>query len=91
MGPTVKASAAADRAEVDAEACALTTPLLGRVPGLLALAAVPATLLLNPWFFGLAGGLLATISLLLSPPRCRMLGTIGLLGALAAGLYRLLY
>lgn len=66
-------------------ACPLASPLTARFPGLLALAAVPAAILVNPFFFGLAGGLLAAISLLLSPPRCRCLGVVGLIAAAAGG------
>jgi hypothetical protein len=64
-------------------ACPLASPLIGRVPGLLSVAAVPAAVFVNPLFFGLAGGLLAVISLLLSPAHCRCLGVVGLVGALA--------
>ncbi len=71
---------------VEAAACALDFPLTGRVPGFLALATVPGALLANPVFFGLAGGLLAVISLLLSPPRHRRLGAFALLAALTAGI-----
>ena len=75
-----------DSSEVaPAAACPLTSPLAARIPGLLSLAAVPAAILMNPFFFGLAGGLLAIISLLLSPPRCRCLGVVGLIGAVAGG------
>jgi hypothetical protein len=68
-----------------ATACPLSSPLTARVPGLMSLAAIPAAVLMNPFFFGLAGGLLAVISLLLSPPRCRSLGTVGLVGAVVGG------
>jgi hypothetical protein len=68
-----------------AVACPLASPFTARVPGLLSLAAVPAAMLVNPFFFSLAGGLLAVISLLLSPARCRRLGVAGLIGALAGG------
>ena len=74
----------------EAEACPLMSPHLGRVPGSLAIAALPAAIFVNPMFFGLAGGLLGLLSILLSPPRCRMLGTVGLLGSIAAGLRVLL-
>lgn len=67
-------------------ACALDFPLFGRLPGLLSLAAIPGAVLANPAFFGLAGGLLAVISLLLSPPRQRRLGAFALVAAPAAGL-----
>ena len=69
-------------------ACPLDSPLTGRVPGSLALVAIAAALWQGALFFGLAGGLLATISLLLSPPRCRLLGSIGLVGSLAVILVR---
>jgi hypothetical protein len=36
---------------------AAASPLTARIPGLLSLAAVPAAMLVNPFFFGLAGGL----------------------------------
>jgi hypothetical protein len=68
-----------------AAACPLASPLATRVPGLLSLAAVPAAIVVNPFFFGLAGGLLAAICLLLSAPRCRGLGVAGLIGAVAGG------
>ena len=68
-----------------AAACSLASPLTAYIPGWLSLAAVPAAIVVNPFFFGLAGGLLAGISLLLSPPRCRSLGVIGLIGAVAGG------
>jgi hypothetical protein len=71
------------QANARAAACPLTSPLTARIPGLLSLAAVPAAVLMNPFFFGLAGGLLAIISLLLSPPRCHCLGVVGLIGAVA--------
>jgi len=64
--------------------CPLDLPFTGRVPALLSLAAIPGAVLLNPLFFGLAGGLLATISLLLSPPRSRLIGTIALAGSIVA-------
>ncbi|HWR88389.1 MAG TPA: hypothetical protein VN277_08220 [Acidiferrobacterales bacterium] len=67
-----------------AAACPLASPLAARIPGLLSLAAVPAAIMANPFFFGLAGGLLAVICLLLSPPRCCRLGIVGLIGAVAA-------
>ena len=70
-------------------ACSLTTPLLGRIPGVLAVASVTASLLLHSLFFILAGGLLAVISLLMSPPRSRMLGLAGLAGAVLVGVTRL--
>jgi len=76
---------ARDTTMADAAACPLPSPLAARIPGLLSLAAVPAAILVNPFFFGLAGGLLAGISLLLSPPRCHRLGVVGLIGAVAGG------
>jgi hypothetical protein len=77
--------------ETAAVACPLDTPLTGRVPGLLAIAAIPAAILVNPLFYGLAGGLLATISVLLSPARCRCLGVVGVMGAVAGGLLGALF
>jgi len=65
----------------DAAVCPLVSPLTARIPGLLSLAALPAAILVNPLFFGLAGGLLAMINLLLSPANCRCLGIAGLVGA----------
>lgn len=70
-------------------ACPLTTPLLGRIPGVLAVASIPASLILHSLFFVLAGVLLAAISLLMSPPRSRLLGLAGLVGALLVGVMRL--
>jgi hypothetical protein len=67
-------------------ACPLSSPLAARIPGLLALAAIPAAILVNPFFFGLAGGLLASISLLLAPVGCRCLGVVGLVGAVAGAM-----
>jgi len=66
-----------------AAACPLASPPSTYIPGLLSLAAVPAAIVVDPFFFGLAGGLLAGISLLLSPPRRRSLGVAGLIGAMA--------
>jgi hypothetical protein len=80
-GETARDTTMADAAAV----CPLTSPLTARIPGLLSLAAVPAAIVVNPFFFGLAGGLLASISLLLSPPHCRRLGVVGLIGAVAGG------
>jgi small neutral amino acid transporter SnatA (MarC family) len=80
-----KTSSDAIQEDAAAAACPLASPLTARVPGLLSLAAVPAAMLVNPFFFGLAGSLLAVISLLLSPVRCRRLGIAGLIGALAGG------
>jgi len=86
-GSKVAEGEAASSAE---EACPLDSPLTGRVPGLLALLLLPAVLIINPLFVLLASGMLAVISLLLSPPRCRLLGMAGLLGALTLGALRLL-
>lgn len=72
-------------AAAGAHVCPLCSPWFGRTPGLLALAAVPAAMAIDPLFFGLAGGLLATLSLLVSPPGSRTLGMAGLVGALVAG------
>jgi len=77
-------------AEAGVAACPVTTPLLGRIPGWLALATVPLGLYLNPLFCSLAGGLLAVISLLMSAPRARLLGLAGLVGSVVAGVIRLL-
>lgn len=84
----------ATEVDVDAEttrsggepACPLERPFTGRVPALISLAALPGAVLVNPVFFGLAGGLLAIISLLLSPPRYRTAGLLALAGSIAAGL-----
>lgn len=65
----------------ETEACPLASPLSGRIPGLLALAALPAAVFLKPLFFSVAAGLLAVLSLLLAPAGCRCLGAMGLLGA----------
>lgn len=70
----------------ETSACALDFPLTGRLPAVLALATIPGAVLANPAFFGLAGGLLAVISLLLSPPRHRRLGAFALVAALTAGI-----
>lgn len=69
-----------------AAACPLSAPRAARTPALLALAAAPAAVLVSPFFFGLAGGLLAVISLLLSPARCRCLGYVGLIAAAGGGI-----
>ncbi len=66
--------------ETEQQACPLDAPVYGRVPGVLALVTAAVGLFTQPAFFGLAAGLLAVLSLLLSPARCRWLG----LGALAA-------
>jgi hypothetical protein len=68
-----------------AAACPLASPLIWYIPGLFSLVAVPAAIVVNPFFFGLAGSLLAGICLLLSPPHSRSLGVIGLIGAVAGG------
>lgn len=65
----------------DAESCPLVSPRSGRIPGMLALAALPAAVFLKPVFFSLAAALLAALSLLLAPAGCRCLGAMGLLGA----------
>lgn len=78
--------AASDTIPADAGLCPLASPLTARIPGLLSLAAVPAAVLVNPFFFGLAGSLLAVICLLLSPARCRRLGVVGLAGAVGGGI-----
>ncbi len=69
----------------ESTACALDFPFTGRLPGFLSLATIPGAILVNPLFFGLAGGLLAIISLLLSPPRHRRVGALAFIGALIAG------
>ena len=88
MGLGVKATRDAGRSERGEAACPLDSPLTGRVPGLLALVAIAAALWQGSLFFGLAGGLLAIISLLLSPPRCRLLGSTGLIGSFVVILAR---
>jgi len=87
MNSTSKAASQADPT-ITVDACPLDAPLTGRVPGFLALAVLPAAAFLNPLFVALAGGLLATLSLLLSGPGCRWLGMAGLLGSLTLGLAR---
>ena len=82
MSPGVKAS---QENEV-VEACPLDAPAYGRVPGLLALAAAVAGVFMQPVFFGLAAGMLAVLSLLLSPARCRWLGLAALVAACVVGL-----
>ena len=72
-------------ASTDAAVCPLSSPLVAGIPGLLSIAAVPVAILMSPFFFGIAGGLLAIISLLLSPPRRRYLGIVGLVGAVVGG------
>ena len=69
--------------EQEAVSCPLDSPLSGRIPGLLALVALPAAMFLKPLFFSLVAGLLAVLSLLLAPAGCRCLGAMGLLGAVA--------
>ena len=76
-------------AEAGVVACPVTTPLLGRIPGWLAVATVSLGLCLNPLFCSLAGGLLAVISLLMSASRGRVLGLAGLVGSVALGVLRL--
>lgn len=76
--------------EGSVEACPLSLPLYGRVPGALALAAAVAGVFVQPVFFSLAGGLLSLLSLLLSPPRCRLLGLAGLVAALTVGAHAVL-
>lgn len=75
-----------DAARDEASSCPLATPLSGRVPGILAFLAAFAAAFAQPLFFGLAGALLATISLLISPAGCRCLGMFGLLAAVGGGL-----
>lgn len=84
MDMDVKASQ--EQENEQAEACPLDAPSYGRLPGLMALAAVVAGAFTQPLFFALAGGLLAVLSLLLSPPRCRVLGLAALVAACAVGL-----
>jgi len=66
------------------EGCPLDLPFTGRVPAVMSLVAIPGAVLVNPVFFGLAGGLLAIISLLLSPPRNRLIGLIAFAGSVSA-------
>jgi hypothetical protein len=73
-----------------AESCPLTLPASGRLPGVLAIAALPAAIFIKPLFFSLAGALLAVVSLLLAPAGCRCLGAMGLLGAATVGTLLLL-
>ena len=89
MNSSSKAAPPDDPATTE-DACPLDEPLTGRVPGFLALAVLPAAAVLNPLFIALAAGLLATLSLLLSGPGCRLLGVAGLLGSLTLGAARLL-
>jgi hypothetical protein len=70
----------------EASSCPLTSPLVSRVPGILAFLAAFTAAFAQPLFFGLAGALLATISLLVSPVGCRCLGILGLLAAVGGGL-----
>jgi len=67
-------------------ACPLEAPTFGRVPGLLALTAVTAGVFIQPAFFALVGGLLSILSLLLSPPHCRLLGLVALVASTIVGL-----
>lgn len=82
MDPGVKAS----QEKEAVEACPLDAPAYGRVPGLLALAAAVAGAFVQPVFFGLAAGMLAVLSLLLSPARCRWLGMSALVASCVVGL-----
>jgi len=75
-----------DPAGDEASSCPLVSPLMGRVPGILAFLAAFAAAFAQPLFFSLAGALLATISLLISPAGCRWFGTLGLLAAVGGGL-----
>jgi hypothetical protein len=77
---------AEENATGDESSCELPSPYVRRVPGVLALAAGFAALFVQPLFFALTGVLLAVISLLLSPPGCRLLGTLGLLAAITGGM-----
>jgi hypothetical protein len=70
----------------EASSCPLASPLTGRVPGILAFLAAFAAAFAQPLFFAVAGALLATISLLISPAGCRCLGLLGLLAAIGGGL-----
>jgi len=74
-----------DTTTADAAACPLLSPLAARIPGLLSIVAVPGAVMVSPFFFGFAGGLLAFISLLLSPRNSRSLGVLGLIGAVLGG------
>jgi len=69
----------------EASSCPLVSPLIGRVPGVLALLAAFGAVVTHLPFFGVAGALLATISLLISPAGCRSLGLLGLLAAVGGG------
>jgi hypothetical protein len=77
---------ASDDIPANTAVCPLTSPLTARIPGLLSLAAAPAAVLVNPFFFGLAGSLLAVICLLLSPAGCRLLGVAGFVAAVTGGI-----
>lgn len=72
------------------ESCPLELPASGRLPGWLAIAALPVAIFIKPLFFSLAGVLLAVVSLLLAPAGCRCLGAMGLLGAATVGTLSLL-
>jgi hypothetical protein len=78
--------ASSDTIQAVATVCPLVSPRTARIPGLISLAAVPAAVLVNPFFFGLAGSLLAVISLLLAPARGRGLGIAGFIGAVGGGI-----
>jgi len=66
------------------EVCPLVSPLVWRVPGFGSIAAFPAAISFAAPFFSLAGGLLALLSMLLSPPRRRGLGLLGLAASVAS-------
>jgi hypothetical protein len=70
----------------EASSCPLVSPLFGRVPAILAILAAFGTAFTHPLFLGIAGALLATISLLVSPAGGRALGMVGLLAAIGGGL-----
>jgi len=84
MATEVDAEPVTPESGAEAAACPLDLPFTGRVPAILSLATIPGAVLANPMFFGLAGGLLAVISLLLSPKRCRLIGVIALAGSVVA-------
>lgn len=84
MTTDVNTEAAVPKSGNEIDACPLDLPFTGRVPAILSLATIPGAVLASPMFFGLAGGLLAVISLLLSPKRCRLIGAIALIGSIAA-------
>jgi len=84
MATEVETQTAGPEAAAEVEACPLDLPFTGRIPAVLSLATLPGAVLVNPVFFGLAGGLLAVISLLLSPKRCRLIGVIALSSSMIA-------